>query len=1276
MPGKIKPSLLLLVIATLTAGFTSCRYEADYDALSAFPANDRKLSIKEIELIPIVRKVSKRQAREEQTPAAASAKQQTVIQKGVVGYPYQQKTIRRSGKFEQLNPLSTGFKVTSSPEINAQDAEQIGSPFTGSGIALGDVDGDGLSDVFVASRSNGGRLFKNLGGFNFKDVTASVGLDVGPIWGTSPTMMDVNDDGLLDIYLCCYNSPNRLFINRGGRFREQSERYGLDFSGASTQAAFADYDGDGDLDLYLVTNRLIPENPPRKLRLERSAGETPQIPKEFREQIRMLQLPDRSYRVIESGQFDYLFRNEGYRFVDVTDESGIDRHPFRGMAAVWWDFNNDQWPDIYVANDHHDPDQLFRNNGADAEGRVTFTEVGADVLQHVPFLSKGIDFGDLNNDGLEDLVGTGVSGSGHVEKLMSTGNLYGNQGDAWFLHHGLPPQQLANVLLLNTGTNHLIDVAQLADTADTDWTWSVRVADLDHDGLQDLVYSTGRVRDFLNNDLHREMEEQQEEADQSKFDFWLDKPMVRTADRVFRNLGDLTFADNSSDWGIDEPFVSQSLATADLDNDGDLDLVCSGFGEEVRIYRNELKTQNSIRLKLVGTQTNSHGVGVRIKLQVEEDGPEQIRFLNPARGFMTCNEPIVHFGVGEATRVHRIQIDWPLGISQKMFELKSNYLYRIEEPAAIQRVSRRAQPNRNRNRKLFSIDRSTFDLARPAELDFDDFLDQPLLPFQLSEMGPTISWADIDNDGDYDLFRCGPAFDVSAIYLNNGPSGFVKSPQTCFTQDRRSEDLGAVFFDADGDQDLDLYVVSGGVESDAGDAAMQDRLYLNDGRGTFEKSKGLLPDLTLSGSSVAAGDYDRDGRVDLFIGGRVCPGRYPENPGSILLRNTGTGFEDATENSAPELSQSGMVLSSIWLDLDNDDWLDLVFATEWGPVRVFRNEEGKLVEQSVAAGTAGRTGLFHSLCPGDVDNDGDTDLIVGNLGLNTQYQASTADPLYIYHGRFGAAESSRILEAVSEQGVIYPRRGLERLQEFFPQLAKQFSTVSEFARTPLDQVFPQEELQRATRLEANFLESGILLNQSDSNGIRFEFRPLPRLAQTSPIYGTQLVDFNADGHLDLLALQNNSAVFSETVPFDNGIGLLLLGKGDATFEPVSATESGLELTANGTALTTIDLNDDGRVDFVAATKNDGIQLLENRSSYETAAIDLRKLGENRDYLGTKVFLQLTDGSQQLHQITSNSGYLAQSPPIVHVGKSVVQGVNIRWPDGTTREYDLNTGSAQ
>ena len=1148
------------------------------------------------------------------------------------------------------------------PEVSGLDLQHFWAPperhrslvtgMFGTGVAIGDIDNDGWQDVFVARQNDAGRLFRNLGDMRFEDVTEKWGIQPEGMWATGTTFVDINDDGLLDLYLCGHDCPNRLYINQGGRFSEAAAEYGLDFSGSSVVMTFADYDCDGDLDGYLVTNFL---NKPGadKPKIIRGPGNLPRVADEDREKTFLIQKPNGKYVQSRAGQFDHFYRNDGGKFVEVTEESGIGCQPYIGLSATWWDYNSDGWPDLYVANDYKGPDFLYRNNGPDEQGVVTFTDVASQALPHTPWYSMGSDFADIDNDGWLDYIAADMAGTTHYRDKLSMGNMSGPDSSAWFLNVPDPPQYMRNALFRNTGTERFMEAAFLTGLAKTDWTWALKFADLDNDGWQDLFCTNGMTRDLFNSDLRDQMKEQMaklgsslspEQKDDWAFEFWNAQEPYRLNNLAFRNQGNLKFKEVGEKWGLDHFGVSTGASLGDLDNDGDLDLVISGFEEPVRLYRNDLESKNAIRFELLSAKGNRRALGARVELRDESGQLLQVRYASNTRGFMSTHEPYLHFGVDALDEIPEVRVTWPSGNVESFRDLKVNRIYTIVESDQAERIpSPDAAP-------LFRPSQSVTDIQH-REFPFDDFAKQPLLPNQYSQLGPGMAWADFDGDGDFDFYLGGAAFSQGQLVENRGAGVFQPVNSPALAGDAACEDMGSLFIDADGDQDLDLYVVSGGVEGELDSKAYQDRLYLNDGQGKFTESL-ELPDTRFSGSCVNASDFDRDGKLDLFVGGRIVPGAWPESPRSALLKNTGKGFDDVTSECAPELKECGMVTGAIWSDVDRDQWVDLLVTTEWGPVRFFRNMEGKLVEQTQPVGLSERQGWYNSICGGDVDNDGDTDFFVGNWGLNSKYKATAESPTVLFYGDFEGNRVKRIVEAKYEDDVCLPRRGLSCSSSAMPMVREKLPTFHEFATSDLFDIYTDEKIGDSTRYEANHLESGVLINETQDGEVAFRFVPLPRLAQASAIFGCQLVDVDADGFLDLYAVQNFYGPQRESGYMDGGVSLLLTGTGDGGFTPVGPSESGLVVGGDATSLAATDLNDDGKLAFVVG-KNDGtMQAFVGTGGATQGILRIDEDPNKAPAIGAKVYLTLPNGQERMHEIFAGEGYLSQPPNLIFGGGTI------------------------
>ena len=817
---------------------------------------------------------------------------------------------------------------------------QVQNAFGGGGVCIGDFDGDDRPDVYLTSPQGGNRLYQNLGDFRFQDVTDEAGLGAahgGQAWGSGASFADVDNDGDLDLYVCGYDTPNRLYVNQGdGTFLESAAAAGLAFHGASVMMAFADYDNDGDLDGYLLTNRLTPPENTKAQRSKRQGRLV--VAQRQREMFDVIVRDhDRTGIVISAGQFDHLYRNNGDgSFTDVTVEAGINGNHY-GLSATWWDFNRDGFPDIYVANDFWGPDRLYRNNG---DG--TFTNVIDSAVGHTPWFSMGSDTADVNNDGMPDLMGSDMAGTSHFRQKMAMGDMY---EWGWFLEQGAPRQYMRNVLYVNTGTDRFLEAAFLTGLDASNWTWSVKFGDLNNDGLIDVFISNGMTRDWFNCDIRDKVQQNITNQGGRYLDalrYWMNTPMLREPNMAFVNRGDLRFAPAGQQWGLDYHGVSFGAALSDLDRDGDLDLIVNNFMEPPGIYRNQENSAHRVLIRLIGTLSNRDGIGAVVRATTPAG--TQMRYNTLSRGFMSANEPRVHIGLGAQEQIATLRVKWPSGNVQTFENLPADRSYTITEPDV-------AEPPREPSAHESAHDTWTADGEQPwftssdalhqvwhRERPYDDFARQPLLPHKLSQLGPGIAWGDADGDGDDDLWIGGAAGQGAQIIRREEDGRFARTTQRVFLRDRDHEDMGAVWFDADVDGDLDLYVVSGGVECEPASGLLRDRLYMNDGQGRFTMSPSdTLPDLTDSGSVVCAADFDGDGDLDLFIGGRVVPGQYPLASDNRLLRNDWPDlqrFTEVTDEVAPELRESGMVTGALWSDADGDGAVDLLVTHEIGRAHV------------------------------------------------------------------------------------------------------------------------------------------------------------------------------------------------------------------------------------------------------------------------------------------------------------------------------------------------------
>lgn len=1177
--------------------------------------------------------------------------------------------------FTRLSATDTGinFRIDIDAEHPRRRLYEIA--FAGSGVTVGDYDNDGRPDVFLTHHNGDNRLYRQTGIFEFVDVTDAAGLGDRAEWSAGAAFVDINNDGLLDLYVCHYDAPNSLYVNQGdGRFIDMAADYGLNFSGASVMAAFSDYDRDGDLDVYLLTSRLAANTDIEQrwpIVSERGPGgrSRPSVPEPRREYSGFLERPNGQFVENAAGQRDHLFRNDNGVFHEapLPHSQNNDHDYHMGMSAVWWDYDLDNWPDLYVSNDLFGPDRLYHNNG---DG--TFTDLVESAVPHTPWYSMGADFADINNDGLFDLIATDMAATTHYDQKVGMGEM---DAQTWFLTSASPRQYMRNALYVNSGTGRFLEAAFLAGLASTDWTWSARFADFDNDGFSDVFVTNGMVRNFMDADVQRQIR-----AAQGTTDYWeilKNQPPKRDTNLAFRNLGGLQFDNHAEQWGLDHRGLSFAATPADLDRDGDLDLIVGNLDEPVSIYRNNSVAGGRVLVRLQGHASNADGIGAVVT--IETAAGRQVKQLSSARGFMSADELMLHFGTGSETILRKLAVQWPSGRTQSYDDLPVGALYEIAEAQADDAPTSPAVPSRT----LYEDITAKSNLQhRHEELAFDDYRAQPLLPAALSRLGPGAAWGDADGDGDDDLFVGGAAGQAGVLYLNDGQGQFQAEWDGPWVSDEAREDMGALWLDVDGDQDFDLLVASGGVEELPGGPDLVDRMYLNNGDGSFRNAAdGDLPPAAHSSGVITAADFDRDGDLDVFIGGRSVPGQYPLSPDSRLLQNNDGVFVDVTDEVAPGLRNAGMVTAALWSDADDDADQDLLVTVEWGPVRYFRNDGGKLSEQTMAAGLAGRTGWWNGITGMDVDNDGDTDYVVTNNGLNTKYKASHDKPAILYYGDFDESGERQLIEAHWEDDNVFPVRGRSCSTAAMPFLADEFATFDAFARADIEQLFTPTRLDAATEFEATELRTGLLIN---SGSAEFTFQPLPRLAQIAPGFGVASGDFDLDGNGDIYMLQNSFAPQAETGRMDGGLSLMLKGDGSGNFEAIWPGLSGLLVDGDAKALATTDIDQDGRADFLITRNDNSLLAYRNDVAYEeskTRPLSVRLVGDdgNPTAIGAKIVLQREDGSRVAAEIYAGSGYLAQSSPEAFFASTLanpVVEILVRWPDGQESRHRPDSGPHQ
>ena len=998
----------------------------------------------------------------------------------------------------------------------------------GAGLAVGDYDGDGMLDAYLISQDGPNKLFRQASPLRFEDVTASAGgLEGGEAWGSGACFADVDGDGDLDLYVCNVEAPNLLYVNQGdGTFVEDAASYGLDLVAASTMAAFADYDRDGKLDLYLLTNRALHAGwalTPEVLQGFRPPADTARPAADMVPPGRAFAAPSAANADGEhfftfrgqrytAGQPDRLLRNVGGTFVDVTASAGI-ADKGMGLSATWFDYDADGYPDLYVANDLESPDVLYHNLG---DG--TFRDVTSDVVPHTAFYGMGSDAADVDGDGHVDLVVADMSMTTHEKAKVLMGDMAAERP---VLMYSDPPQVMRNALLLNTGTGRFQEAAHLAGVASTDWTWSVLFGDLDNDGRSDLFATNGIARFDTDPDLKLRVDDLWSQGRQQAA-IQLIQNVRRVAERnaALRNTGgaDVRFERQGASWGLDLEAVSHGAALADFDGDGDLDVLVNNFEAECALYENRDADGNAFKVRLRGRLSERFGVGARVTAALP-DGRRLVRELALARGYLSGQAPELHFGIG-ANASATLCVVWPSGHVSRDLEVRAGHVVVITEPGAPPPAGDASAPRADT--PLFAP--AAAPPFRHRENEFDEYAAQPLLPAQVSRLGPALAAAP-----PY-VYVGGARQQAGQLFCWQG-GGWKAVPGPWSRPSAAAcEDVGACWLDFDGDGDQDLFVASGGAEVSAGDPSLRDRIYRNDGEDRFVAVDDVIPAALQSSGCARAADFDGDGDDDLFVAGRLVPGAYPDAPPSRLLRNDGGRFADVTAALAPALQVAGMVTDARFADFDGDGRLDLLVAARWQPLRLLRNEGDAFGDATAAAGLADRAGWWRSLLVLDVDGDGDLDAVAGNQGWNTKYKATAAKPVRLYFGDFDDDGRRDLVEAKYEGDRLLPVRGRSCSSGAMPMLKAKFPTYEGFARSLLRDIYTQEKLDRCGELVATELASCLLRN--DGAG-RFVVEPLPRIAQIAPIHAMAQV-----GDL-LVCAQNDHTPEPETGRHDGGAGLVL-----------------------------------------------------------------------------------------------------------------------------------------
>ncbi len=1065
--------------------------------------------------------------------------------------------------------------------------------YNGAGVGVGDFNNDGLNDVFFSGNTSNNKLFINKGDFKFTDITATAKVKGNGTWSTGVSIADVNGDGLMDIYVCHsgkYDDPknlsNELFINQGlidgvPVFKEMAAVFGLDAPGTqSTQAAFFDYDNDGDLDMFLLNHSNHKYNP-------------------FLNTKKIRSTPDFNLG-------NRLFRNDqdakgNMHFTDVTLAAGIVNNALNfGLSVTISDMNKDGWPDIYTTSDYTEKDCFYINNK-----NGSFTESLSKSMAHISKYAMGADIADYNNDARPDLFTLDMlPEDNHRQKLLKGPDEYDQYH--LLLDSGYYHQQMRNMLQLNEGVDEkgnlrFSEIGQLAGVSNTDWSWSGLLADFDNDGWKDLFISNGYLRDFTDLDFLKYSVADAKAAaikagnfNYQTYDLVKLMPSNKLSNYIFKNNHDLTFSDKSMDWGVSKPAVSNAAVYADLDNDGDLDLVVCNNNEPAILYKNnanEMMPAHFVKLRFKGSGLNSKGYGVKATLVTNTT--RQFLELYPVRSYQSTISQELVFGFPLQDTVQQIIVDWPDEKESILVHVKVDETIELNQAAAI---AKKSEVPVNTAKIFTDITEKSGITFRHKENEFIDFKDEVLLPYQLSKQGPALAKGDVNGDGLEDIFIGGAIDQAGVIYLQKAGDTFVASASQPWAADAASEDVNAVFFDADKDGDPDLYVVSGGNEYGDQSPEYADRLYINDGKGNFTKSMDALPSMLSNKQAIAAGDFDHDGDIDLFVGGRGVPGSFPLTSDSYLLRNDSENgkirFTDVTTKLCPALQKPGMVTAAQWVDINKDQYPELVLAGDWMPVMLFNNNKGNLEDISAASGFKNLNGMWSSLKATDIDGDGDIDFLLGNCGYNDQFSKTNKDqPLQLYVNDFDNNGTIDPIMCYYIQGKSYPMASRDELLDQLPGLKKKYVHYRDYANATISDIFSAAKIKQSTVLHCDELASGVLYNDGTNH---FAFKPFPLQAQVSKIFGIETADFDHDGKADVLCTGNYFPYRVQLGRSDASFGTLMKVMPAGDFNIIEPSVTGAYIDGDVRAMVQLK-NKSGESLVVVAKNNDGVQVLKVNS---------------------------------------------------------------------------------
>ena len=1045
--------------------------------------------------------------------------------------------------FSKLPAEITGvsFNNLIAPEELLSPLEYI-NVYNGGDVAIGDINGDGWEDIYFTGNTTDNKLYLNKGnvdgaGIQFEDITEKAGVACKNSWSTGVTMADVNGDGLLDIYVCnaYYTEPekraNQLFINNGDlTFSEKGKEFGLDDMGYGIVATFFDYDKDGDSDLF------VGNHPPDRNKLS------------YNDHLQHWKNP-------ADATSDHLYRNNGNgTFSNVTKEAGMLNYGWT-LGAVVADLNQDGWSDVYVTVDHTEPDRYYLNNG-----NGTFSEVSDQKMKHMSFSSMGVDAADINNDGLLDIGVVEMLATDNFNEKTKMASM--NPERFWrMVEVGYGYQYMRNMLHLNMGNGEFSEIGQMAGIHRTNWSWAALFADFDNDGWKDFFVANGYIREYLDKDHTKKYTSTLDKAKEMGLDkktiirdYGSKAPSNPVPNNFFRNNGDLTFEEMGPAFGLDNLSFSSGAAYGDLDNDGDLDLVVNHSNDVASIYQNQSRERGGNNYFRVQLQHPNGYCPIGAKATIETSSGIQVQELTNTRGYQSAVENALHFGVGKDLKINKLTIQWMDGRQNVLENLDANQVVQVNYKDAVSRPAPEAPM------PLFADVTNQSGLShKHTEIEFDDYGRQVLLPHKMSQFGPFISAGDVNKDGLPDVYVGGGNGQPGSLFYQTAAGKFTKADIPAFIIDQNCDDMQSVFFDANNDGFIDLYVASGGNEFPEDSELLKDRLYINVGNGMLQKVKNALPDIRISSSCVKPFDFDKDGDIDLFIGGRQVPGKYPSPANSVLLKNEKGRFVDATASLAPGFQALGMVTDAVWTDLNADGVAELIVVGEWMPITVFQQVNGQFINAKEEFGLQNSTGWWNRIVQSDIDKDGDMDYVVGNLGKNYKYHATEDKPFHVYADDFDGNGTFDIALGYYLKGeTLYPVRGLQCSSEQIPSLKSQFPSYTDFGKASIRDVYG-EKLTSALHYEAKNFSTSILKNLG--NGL-LELNELPNEAQIAPVNAIVIEDFDGDGNMDILLGGNLHVSEVETGRADAGKGLYMKGLGNGQFKPMLNYETGLALSGD------------------------------------------------------------------------------------------------------------------